>query len=144
MAWAVPKKGFDHQPTGKISKPVKDKPYLDWIRDLPCIVTGRLNVQAAHISYLAPQHGKLGRGKGAKESDRWAIPLCAEEHRIQHTMNEQAYWASRGIDPCVVALALYGAYPNSGLALIVIQNIKREPVERRGTLWPAGNNHEGD
>lgn len=142
VAWAVPKKGFDYQPTGKISKPVKDKPYLDWIRDLPCIVTGRLNVEAAHISFLAPEYGKLGRGKGAKESDRWAIPLCAEEHRLQHTMNEQDYWASRGINPCVVALALRGAYPNSGLALIVIQNIKLEPVERRGALWPAGNNRE--
>lgn len=125
MALAIRKSGFGNQPTGKSSRRVKDKPYLEWIRQLPCIVTGRLGVEAAHISYAEPSYGKLGRGMGSKESDRWVVPLCPAEHRNQHSMGERAYWSLHGIDPCVVALALYGAYPDAGLAMIVIQNISR-------------------
>jgi hypothetical protein len=124
---ALPATAFSRQPTGKNSRPVKEKPYLAWLHDLPCIVTGRLDVEAAHISYPAPAYGKLGRGKGQKESDRCAVPLCPEEHRNQHSMGERTYWALHGIDPCVVALALHGAYPNTGLALLVIQSIERKP-----------------
>ena len=135
---------FANAPTGKTSKPVKDKPYLEWLHGLPCIVTGRLEVQAAHVSYPAPQYGKLGRGKSTKESDRWAVPLCAEEHALQHTMNERDYWRMRGIDPCVVALAIHGAYPNTGLALLAIKNIERRPgLWQRGQLGMPGNS-EGE
>jgi hypothetical protein len=126
----LPTTAFSRQPTGKHSRPVKEKSYLVWLHDLPCIVTGRLGVEAAHISYPAPAYGKLGRAKGQKESDRWAVPLCAEEHRNQHSMGERTYWALQGIDPCLVALALHGAYPNTGLALLVIQNIERKPPIR--------------
>ena len=51
MAFAVPKRGFDLQPTGKSSKRVEKPAYLDFIRSLPCIVTRREGVEAAHISY---------------------------------------------------------------------------------------------
>ena len=123
---------FQQQPTGKLSRRVENKSYLDWIRELPCIVTGVFGVDAAHISFPDPKYGKLGRGKSAKESDRWAIPLSPEEHRRQHGMNEQAYWRDVGIDPCVVAMALYGVFTaNKGdveLALLVIRNIERRPV----------------
>lgn len=118
---------FSLQPTGKVSRQVKDKPYLDWLHDLPCIVTGRLGVEAAHVSFAVPALGKLGRGLGRKESDRWAVPLCPEEHRNQHAIGEREYWDLHGIDPCVVALALFGAYPNTGLALVIIKNIERRP-----------------
>lgn len=134
---AYPSTAFSKQPTGKNSRPVKDKPYLEWLHDLPCIVTGALGVEAAHVSYAAPGYGKLGRGKGQKESDRWAVPLCPQEHRNQHSMGERTYWALHGIDPCVVALALYGAYPNTGLALLVIQNIERKPAIRIEREEPA-------
>jgi hypothetical protein len=116
---------FMNQPTGKQSKRDKDAGYLDFIRSLPCIVTRREPVEAAHVSYAVPEYGKLGRGKGSKESDRWAVPLCPEEHHRQHTMNEQAYWRSTGIDPCIVAALLYAAYPSRDRALLVINNIQR-------------------
>jgi len=116
---------FQQQPTGKQSKRVKDEKYLDFIRSLPCIVTGRQPVEAAHISYAEPKYGKLGRGKQSKESDCWTVPLCPEEHRIQSNMNEQAYWRRVGIDPCVVAMALYAAYPSEARALLAIRNIER-------------------
>jgi hypothetical protein len=116
---------FMQQPTGKQSKRDKDAGYLDFIRSLPCIVTRREPVEAAHVSYAVPEYGKLGRGKGSKESDRWAVPLCPDEHRRQHSMNEQAYWRSTGIDPCIVAALLWAAYPSRDRALLVINNIQR-------------------
>ena len=66
---------FTRQPTGKASKRDEKPAYLDFIRSLPCIVTRRDPVEAAHVSYPEPRAGKLGRGKGAKESDCWAVPL---------------------------------------------------------------------
>lgn len=116
---------FKRQPTGKASKRVEKPAYLDFIRSLPCIVTRREPVEAAHVSFAAPQYGKLGRGKGSKESDQWAVPLHPDEHRKQHSMNEQAYWQSVGIDPCIVAALLWASYPNRDRALLVINNIQR-------------------
>jgi hypothetical protein len=133
MALAVRKTGFGLQPTGKQSKRVKDGAYLDFIRQLPCIVTGRFPVEAAHISFAEPRYGKLGRGKGSKESDCWTVPLCTEEHRRQSNMNERAYWDSVGIDPCVVAAFLFIAYPSEERAMLVINNI-----QRRVPVWAPG------
>jgi hypothetical protein len=134
MAFALRKQGFDLQPTGKASKRIEMPKYLDFIRQLPCIVTGRRPVEAAHISYAEHRYGKLGRGKGAKESDCWAVPLSPDEHRRQHGMgNERAYWQSVGIDPCVVAAFLFIAYPSHERAMLVIRNI-----ERRVPMWAAG------
>ena len=124
IAWAIPKRGFDQQPTGKASKRVERPNYLDWIRSLPCIVTGKSEVDAAHISFPSPSDGKLGRGLSRKESDRWTLPLCRDEHRRQSNMNEREYWHAVNIDPVRVCLALYGAYPDHELALLIIRNAR--------------------
>ena len=116
---------FSQQPTGKASKRVEKPAYLDFIRSLPCVVTRKTPVEAAHVSYAEPRAGKLGRGKGAKESDCWAVPLYPEEHRKQHSMGEREYWASVGIDPVQVAAFLYTAYPNHERALLVINHVQR-------------------
>jgi hypothetical protein len=123
-AFAIPKRGFDQQPVSKSSKREKEAGYLDWIRSLPCLVTRKEGVEAAHVSYAVPAYGKLGRGKGAKESDRWAVPLSPDEHRKQHAGNEQEYWRSVGIDPCITAALLYAAYPSRERALLVINHVK--------------------
>lgn len=116
---------FMQQPTGKVSKRDKEAKYLDFIRSLPCLVTRQEPVQAAHVSYAEPRAGKLGRGKGSKESDCWAVPLCPEEHRRQHGMDEREYWSSVGIDPVPIAAFLHAAYPNRERALLIINNIVR-------------------
>lgn len=140
-----PPTAFSKQPTGKEFAPVKDKTYLEWIRTLPCVVSGRFPVDAAHISYAAPEYGKTGRGKSQKASDRWTIPLSPDIHRAQHDTSERSYWISIGIDPCVVALSLWGAYPNTELALLIIEAANRKAeTARRTALWPAGNNRNGD
>ena len=125
---ARPITAFSDAPTGKNSRPVKDEAYLNFIRSLPCLVTKRMPVEAAHVSYPEPKYGKLGRGKGTKESDRWAVPLCPEEHAKQHSMNEQAYWQGVGIDPVLTALSLYGAYPNEELATMIVLKAGKEQL----------------
>ena len=125
MAFAVPKRGFDLQPTGKSSKRVEKPASLDFIRSLPCIVTRREGVEAAHISYSDPERGKVGRGKASKESDCWTIPLSPEEHRRQHSMDEREYWRSVGIDPVPIAAFIHAAYPSRERALLIINNIVR-------------------
>jgi hypothetical protein len=127
MGFRMPRheEAFSRQPTGKGSKRVEKPAYLDFIRSLPCIVTRKEGVEAAHVSYAEPRAGKMGRGKGAKESDCWAVPLCPEEHRRQHGMDERAYWAAVGIDPVPVAAFLHAAYPSRERALLIINNIVR-------------------
>ena len=100
-------------PTPK-AKPKKEGAYLDFIRELPCCITGRHGVEAAHLSYAATQYGHYGRGKQHKASDRWALPLCPEEHRTQHSGPEQAYWMTTGINPHVLALTLHGLWTELG------------------------------
>lgn len=98
----------------KSTKPVKRKGYLSWLHELPCVVTGTMPVEAAHISTQNLSYGHLGRAKGTKASDRWALPLSPSEHRKQHAGNETLYWQMRGIDPYIVALSLYGLYCDLG------------------------------
>ena len=98
----------------KKTKPVKSKDYLGWLHELPCVVTGRAGVQAAHVSYVNEQFGATGRGKSQKVSDRWALPLCPEEHARQHQMNEREYWRSVGINPHLAASILWGLWNERG------------------------------
>lgn len=48
---------------------------LSEIRKLPCVVCGRLPVDAAHSNQSA--HNK---GLGIKASDEFTIPLCRQHH----------------------------------------------------------------
>lgn len=96
------------------AKPAKKAGYLAFLHKLPCVVSGRYGVQAAHISFAAPQYLHYGRGKGHKADDRWALPLSPEAHAEQHSGNEAAYWAAQGIDPHLLALVIYGAWSAMG------------------------------
>lgn len=90
--------------------PVKAKTYLSWLHSLPCIVSGRSPVEAAHVSFANPAFAAPGRGKSQKVSDRWALPLHPDLHREQHTMNEQEFWRSKGINPHLAGVVLYGLW----------------------------------
>lgn len=93
-------------------KPAKSKDYLAFIRRLPCVVTGRYPVEAAHLSFSAPAYGHYGRGRGSKAPDRWALPLHPDEHRRQHSMSERDYW--EGENPHVLALTIWGLFSDMG------------------------------
>ncbi len=98
---------------GKNTAPVKAKTYLAWLHDLPCVVSGRQPVDAAHVSFANPAYGAHGRGKGQKASDRWALPVSPELHAEQHACkdgNEREWWASKGINPHLIATVLWGLW----------------------------------
>jgi len=82
-------------------------------------------VQAAHISYAEPKYGKLGRGYGTKEEDCWTIPLGHVTHELQHRQNEKKFWESVGIDPCIVALALWRCSGDYETAVNIIEMARR-------------------
>jgi hypothetical protein len=86
---------------------MKRPAHLDFIRSLPCLVCGKGAVEAAHIRYADARAAKDITGMGTKSDDAWAIPLCTDHHRIQHTMGERRFWTQQKIDPIFVALALY-------------------------------------
>ena len=108
MRIARPETAFSLQP--KTAKARKDSGYLSWLHEVPCIVTGTLPVEAAHLSTANPKYGHMGRGKGQKAHDRWALPLSSEQHRIQHMLTENTYWFNEAIDPYETALVLHGLY----------------------------------
>ena len=83
-----------------------------------CIATAirhgveRQGVHVAHLRFSNAASGARNPGLQRKPDDRWTLPLCPEEHRLQHTMNESAYWAELGIDPHALARALWDVSPD--------------------------------
>lgn len=84
-----------------------DEHHLRCIRQLPCLSTGRFGVEACHIRFADPHHGKRQTGMAEKPHDRWTVPLSPAEHRRQHSMSERAFWEALGIDPCAIAIKLW-------------------------------------
>lgn len=95
-------------------KPTKKVSYLAFLHKLPCVISGKYGVEAAHISFANPYYMHYGRGKGHKAHDLWCLPLSPEAHREQHNGNEADWWAKQGIDPHELALTLYGAWSSLG------------------------------
>ena len=68
---------------GKARKPARDKKYLNYIRSLPCCVSGlKVNVHAHHIK---------GHGTGVKGSDYGAIPLTSTLHHELHAIGKESF-----------------------------------------------------
>ena len=75
-------------------KLARSKKYLEWIRSLPCVVTGRTDrVVAHHVTVSA------NRGMGLKPSDFWCLPIDWFEHQKLHANGEASYWGDLGLDP---------------------------------------------
>lgn len=91
-------------------RPTKKPDFIRWLHLLPCAVTNRFGVEAAHVSYADPWYACYGRGKGTKVPDLFAVPLHPDEHRRQHTGNERAYWETAGINPHELSLCLFAIY----------------------------------
>jgi hypothetical protein len=94
--------------TGQKKPRVKAASHLAWIRGLPPLVGSR-PVEAAHVRFADPRYRKPAVGMGEKPDDRWTVPLGADAHREQHSMDERAFWDKHGIDPCLVAMLLWNA-----------------------------------
>ena len=94
--------------------------HLKWIRTLPCAVCGKKGeIHAAHLRAASPRHGKLKTGIGQKPDDAWVTPLCLAHHLLdeaaQHQDQELLFWQQHGIDPFVLALALWRASGDDGM-----------------------------
>ena len=116
---ARPETAFSIQP-GKQTKPVKRKPYRDWIKTLPCMLAGTHGnlcegvVDPAHLSTRAGKYGHFGRGKQSKASDRWVLPLCRLHHDQQHDHKELTWWSIYNRNPYVACLVLWGLWSDLG------------------------------
>lgn len=100
--------------------------YLDWIRDLPSVLSGRSPVEACHIRFGSYPHGKRETGKSEKPDDIWCLPMTPDEHHAQHATNERKFWQSKGIDPLLVCSLLFVAYhrDDRDAALLVLQSAR--------------------
>lgn len=88
-------------------KRVQSAAYLDFIRALPCCISGNnTTVEAAHIRFGDRRAAKRPTGMGERPDDRWAVPLSGSLHREQHSMGERAFWKKYERDPIFLALAL--------------------------------------
>lgn len=111
--------------TGGKKRPRDHKPdHLTFIRKLPCLITGKYGVEAAHIRYGDLRYGKPTGGAGMKPSDNWTVPLSPAEHRDQHQHDEAAWWLAKSIDPLAVASALYAVSGDEEAACLIIQHAR--------------------
>jgi len=87
-----------------------DRNYLILVRSLPCLSCGMEPSEAAHVRFASAAFGKAS-GLQKKPEDKWALPLCADCHRLnrdaQHKGNERAFWERLGIDALPTCVALY-------------------------------------
>ena len=96
---------------------VEDAEHLKWIRTLRCCLCGAPGPDAAHIRSANAIYGKPETGGQQKASDKWTVPLCRREHDEQHAAgNELLWWASKGIDPFGLALALHSCSGDDEIA----------------------------
>jgi hypothetical protein len=68
----------------------------------PCLICGRQPSDAHHLRFAQ------ARAFGRKPSDEFTVPLCRGHHRELHRRGDEAeWWRNAGIDPIVVACALW-------------------------------------
>lgn len=96
-----------------------DNGFRQYIRRQPCEARhlGPCSgpVQHAHVSYrVAGIPNSFGRG--VKNHDRHANPLCRAHHDMQHGMKEQAFWELIGKDAYETAAAHFAEYQGQGTA----------------------------
>ncbi len=88
----------------------RDLGYLALVRQLPCLHCGDDPCgEAAHVRMASAAFGKAS-GMQKKPDDKWALPLCASDHRLakhaQHNRNEAAFWADLGINALLTCTRL--------------------------------------
>jgi len=99
----------------------RNEKHLNFIRSLRCCICGAQGPDAAHIRTANPLFGKRETGAAEKPADKWTTPLCRTHHDEQHRAGtELSWWASKGIDPFGLALALYDASGDEEIAENII------------------------
>lgn len=84
-----------------------DKAHLAYVATQGCAVPGCRRQPTVHHLRC---HGADHAG-GRRSSDRFAVPLCHEHHQgntgVHARGDEDAWWASHGIDPIALAARLW-------------------------------------
>lgn len=105
---------------------IENEAHLKFVRSLPCIVSkDNTSTEAAHIRFTDMRVAKNNAGVGAKPDDFFVVPLSSEEHRKQHAGREQDYWFKAGIDPILIALALYAVSGDYERGYEIVMNVGR-------------------
>jgi hypothetical protein len=108
---------------GQRAPRLRDKVYLGWIRQLPCLaclIQGLKHrwqpTEAAHIRCGYAEAGWRSTGMQEKPGDDRVAPLCGWHHRdgddAQHKTNERAWWDARGVYPPDLCRDLRAAFPD--------------------------------
>lgn len=109
---------------------VRDRVYLGWIKQLPCVSclwTGFINhgCHAAHVRAGYPADGWRPTGMQEKPSDRRTLPLCPTCHldgpKAQHRANERAWWEAKAIHPPTLCDALSADFDAGGDGMAVLR-----------------------
>lgn len=80
----------------------KNKKYLEFIREQPCMVCG---------NKAEPHHEAFGTsGMGIKGPDTWTVPLCRKCHEKREQRGRDLYWKVIGIDPKLIIMELQTRY----------------------------------
>lgn len=109
----------------------RDVSYLAMVRQLPCLKCGMIPSEAAHVRMSSAAFGKTS-GLQKKPEDRFALPLCSDDHRLardaQHSRSELSFWGEIGINPLIVCEKLYAQRGD----LVAMDNVIRVAIAERG------------
>lgn len=125
----APKKKSMKSSEGKQKKASRERneAHLALIRQCPCVACGREPSEAAHIRQAAP--GKPPIGMGMKPDDKFTVPLCHRCHMRQHEVGEKPFFEAQGIDPLLMAAALFSKSPDLlAMRKIAISGVTSEDV----------------
>ena len=83
----------------------RSEKHLRKIASEPCLVCGRKDVQAHHLTLSQPQAMSL------KVGDQFTIPLCVFHHSELHRITEKKFWEThKEIDPYARAKRYWNAH----------------------------------
>jgi hypothetical protein len=81
---------------------IRDRDHVRLVGKQPCLVCGRRPADPHHLRFAQ------SRALGRKVSDEYTVPLCRGHHREVHRSGDEAkWWKKAGIDPTVLARALW-------------------------------------
>jgi len=93
---------------------LRDKDHRKFVSSQPCLVCGRLPVDAHHLRFAQP------RALGRKVSDEFTVPVCRVHHRELHRHgDEAAWWQKIKIDPLPIARRLWKHARPNGMPVAV-------------------------
>ena len=80
----------------------RDKAHRKFVASQACLICGRQPSDPHHLRFAQP------RALGRKVSDEFTVPLCRIHHREVHRGGDEgAWWDKCGVDPYIIAAALW-------------------------------------